>query len=132
MGFLGKGWAFPITTAAPTMPGAPTPIAMSADDVKIQQSIQIILTTTPGERVMRSDFGCGLNLMVFADQSQSTIGDAVSEVKLALARWEPRINVLSVDAVSTVDEPNLLLINVEYLVLATNSRFNLVYPFYLS
>jgi phage baseplate assembly protein W len=129
MGFLGTGWRFPVATA----PGGATagPIAKARDDEKIAQAIWIILTTTPGERVMRPDFGCGLNRLVFADLGEATIGQVIQSVERALARWEPRIDVLSVDATPDSGQENVLLIDIDYVVLATNSRFNLVYPFYL-
>lgn len=129
--FLGRGWRFPIGTA-PIAGQNAGPIAEAAKDDKITQSIWMILTTAPGERVMRPDFGCGLNQLVFANLSQETIGQVTNAVTLALARWEPRIQVLAVNAAPSPTLENVLLIGIEYLVLETNSRFNLVYPFYLS
>jgi Bacteriophage baseplate protein W len=131
MSFLGNGWRFPVGTQ-PLDGEQAGPIAMLGDDEKIAQSIWIILTTSPGERVMRADFGCGLNQMVFASLSQSTIGQVITKVKNALAQWEPRISVDSVDATPSTTETNLLLISIAYTVSITNSRFNLVYPYYLS
>jgi phage baseplate assembly protein W len=132
MGFLGTGWRFPIGAQADgdLPPGGP--IAMASDADKIAQSIWIILTTSPGERVMRGDFGCGLNRLVFADLSQATLGQVKDSVQSALAAWEPRIQLMSVDVAVDDDQPNVLLIAIDYVVLATNSRFNLVYPFFLS
>jgi len=132
MSFLGNGWAFPIGAQPPKQGDQAGPIAMLADEAKIAQAIWIILTTSPGERVMRSTFGCGLNQLVFANLSQATLGQVVAKVKSALVQWEPRINVTSVDAAPSTDDPNLLLIGINYVVLSTNSRFNLVYPYYLS
>src|SRR3954462_6625112 len=117
MGFLGRGWSFPISAqAAAGETGGP--IAMLGDDAKIAQAIWIILTTSPGERVMRSTFGCGFNQLVLANLSQATLGQVVAKVKSALAQWEPRINVTSVDAAPSTDDPNLLLIGINYVVLS--------------
>jgi uncharacterized protein len=132
MGFLGTGWRFPISAQAGTDLPPAGPIATASDADKIAQSIWIILTTSPGERVMRGDFGCGLNRLVFADLSQATLGQVKDQVQVALTAWEPRIKVMAVDAAVADDQPNVLLIAIDYVVLGTNSRFNLVYPFFLS
>jgi phage baseplate assembly protein W len=122
--FLGTGWAFPIAVA----PGGA--ISLSADEEDIRQAISIILGTTPGERVMRPDFGAGLQALVFEPINQTTMALAKHHVEQALVRWEPRIDsvTVSVDA-----EPRLgrLLIDIRYRVRATNVFYNLVYPFYL-
>jgi hypothetical protein len=91
----------------------------------------MILGTARGERVMRPDFGCGIHDLVFAVNNATTAGRVVGEVRQALIQWEPRIDVLDVTASPDATEPNRLLIEIEYRVRATNSRFNLVYPFYL-
>ena len=79
---------------------------------------------------MRPDFGCGIHDLVFANASAATVGRIVHEVNEALLRLEPRIDVLQVDA-RPGDTSNVLLIEIEYEVRATNTAFNLVYPFYL-
>lgn len=124
--FLGIGWSFPV---AKTEPGGQ--IAMAAYEASIRQAIWIILGTAPGERVMRPEFGCGIHNLVFAVNSAGTAGQAATLVRQALVRWEPRIDVLKVGAAPDSADPTLLLIEIEYRVRATNSRFNLVYPFYL-
>ena len=123
--FLGRGWKFP--------PGLDTNrhIAMTGDEQGISQSIWMILSTAPGERVMRPDFGCGIHALVFAPNTPGTAGQITAEVRDALIRWEPRIDVLAVDTVPDDTQPHLLLIAISYQVRATNSRFDLVYPFYL-
>ena len=80
---------------------------------------------------MRPDFGCGIHDLVFASNSAATIGEIVSEVSEALIEWEPRIDVLNVDVQTAPNQPNQLLIQINYQVRTTNNRFNLVYPFYL-
>ena len=103
---------------------------MSAGEKNIQQAIWIILATAPGERVMRPDFGCGIHHLVFEVNNSTTISSAVEEVRHALILWEPRIEVLKVDAELRGVQGELLLINVNYRVRSTNNYFNFVYPFY--
>lgn len=131
--FLGIGWAFPVRV------GKDGAIAPSQYEDNIKESIQVILGTAKGERQMRSDFGCGIHELVFARNNTATAGMAAYHVEQALIRWEPRIELLKVDAfpdretkggVSVPSER--LIITVEYRVIATNSIFNLVYPFYLT
>jgi len=125
-GFLGLGWNFPIVLDDDgQVKMAPEP------EEGISQAIWMILGTSPGERVMRPDFGCGINDMVFGVNNAGTANAVAGEVREALALWEPRIDVLDVYAVPDSSRPNLLLIEINYQVRSTNSRFNLVYPFYL-
>ena len=123
--FLGIGWSFPIALDREGQ------MRMAPPDDGIRQSIWTILSTSPGERVMRPDFGCGLHDLVFGVNSAGTATAVGRAVRDALATWEPRIDVLDVFAVPDPAESNLLLIEINYQVRSTNSRFNLVYPFYL-
>jgi uncharacterized protein len=124
--FLGLGWNFPIAALDSGQ------IAPTADgDTSIRQSIWLILSTAPGERVMRPDFGCGLSDLVFGVNNAATATAVTRAVREALATWEPRIDVLDVYAAPDPSRPNVLVIEINYQVLATNSRANLVYPFYL-
>jgi uncharacterized protein len=125
-GFLGLGWNFPVTLDDDgQVEMAPEP------EEGISQSIWMILGTSPGERVMRPDFGCGIHDMVFGVNNTGTANAVAGAVREALAVWEPRIDVLDVYAVPDPARPNLLLIEINYQVRSSNSRFNLVYPFYL-
>ncbi len=122
--FLGRGWRFPVGVDARGGIGT----AAGSDD--IEQAIRIILETSPGERVMRPEFGCGLHDLVFAPNSPTTAGLVDFHVREALGRWEPRIEVD--DVVVRPDPQNraVLLINIRYRLRATNDERNLVYPFY--
>jgi phage baseplate assembly protein W len=122
--FLGVGWAHPVREEGGR-------IATAAYEDSIRDAVWLILATAPGERVMRPDFGCGIHDLVFATASATTLGEVVREVSDALVRWEPRIEVLGVDAAPDPDEPARLLVEVGYRVRTTNNQFNLVYPFYL-
>jgi phage baseplate assembly protein W len=122
--FLGVGWRFPVGLAEGR-------IAMAQYEEAVRQSIWIILATARGERQMRPDFGCGVHDLVFAVNSAEAAGRVATEVRQALLKWEPRIDVTRVEAGADEAEPSRLLIEIEYKVRATNNRFNLVYPFYL-
>ena len=124
--FLGVGWNFPVSLDG----GGQIGLTPSGDE-GIRQSIWMILSTSPGERVMRPDFGCGIHELVFGVNNASTGSAVAAAVREALAIWEPRVDVLDVYAAPDPAEPNRLLIEINYQVRATNSRFNLVYPFYL-
>jgi uncharacterized protein len=124
--FLGRGWAFPVTVDP-----ADGRIAMAGGDDGVRQSIWSILSTAPGERVMRPDFGCPLQDLVFAVNDDATAAEVAAAVREALALWEPRIDVLDVYAAADPVAAEVLRIEINYEVRATNSRFNLVYPFYL-
>ncbi|HEY1370513.1 MAG TPA: GPW/gp25 family protein [Gaiellaceae bacterium] len=123
--FLGVGWAFPV---APEADGA---VALARHEESVSQSIWLILGTAPGERVMRPDFGCGIFDLVFSVANTTTAGLVTEEVRRALVRWEPRIDLLEVSAEPDPSQPATLAIRIGYRVRATNNVFNLVYPFYL-
>jgi len=97
----------------------------------IRQAIRIILGTNPGERLMRPDFGAGLNQFVFEPLNTTTMAQVKTRVEEALIDWEPRIDVGEVRVSADPSDRNTLLIEVQYRVRATDSRQNLVYPFYL-
>jgi len=123
--FLGTGTGFPLALDAKTHS-----VVRAEYEESVRQSILIILGTAKGERAMRPDFGCGIHDLVFATLSASTIGRIDREVHEALLRNEPRIDVLGLKV--TPDASGAaLLIDIEYEVRATNTAFNLVYPFYL-
>jgi uncharacterized protein len=123
--FLGVGWAFPPCVQAD---GKVATVAFEED---IRQAIHIILGTNPGERVMRPDFGAGLNAFVFEPLNETTQQSVKTRVEEALVDWEPRIDVEEVRVVIDSAERNKLLITVSYRVRASNALHNLVYPFYL-
>jgi phage baseplate assembly protein W len=122
--FLGVGWAFPV------QPGPDGDVAMAAYEDDIREAVHIILATRPGERVMRPDFGAGLHQLVFEPITTTTLTLARHRVEEALVRWEPRIDHVTVRV--EADPPlGRLLISIDYRVRATNTFYNLVYPFYV-
>jgi phage baseplate assembly protein W len=123
--FLGVGTGFPLAIDPAT-----SGLARAEYEESVRQSILIILGTAKGERVMRPDFGCGIHDLVFANNSPTTVGRLIREIHESLLRLEPRIDVTQVD-VTPGATSNVLLIDIDYEVRATNTAFNLVYPFYL-
>jgi phage baseplate assembly protein W len=121
---LGVGWAFPVKP----INGRLT-YARYEDD--IEQAIQIVLQTAPGERVMLPEFGAGLRDFVFEPNSLVTHRAIETSVMQALIDWEPRIDIERVEVVANENEPNVLSIHLDYVVRATNTFYNRVYPFYL-
>lgn len=123
--FFGVGVAF----APASSPSGD--LALSAHEVDIRQSIRIILGTSPGERVMRPDFGAGLKKLVFEPIGANTAALAQYNVQKALIEWEPRIDQITV-TVTQQRGPSSLLIDIRYRVRLTNVFYNLVYPFFLT
>lgn len=124
--FLGKGWSFPIQLD----PGTGD-IAIVAYEEDIRQAILLILRTKLGERVMRPDFGAGLETLVFEPVNTTTMARVQHRVQEGLITWEPRINLNSVEVTTDPVAPNTLNISIGYTVRSTNTFYNLVYPFYL-
>jgi len=122
--FLGRGWKFQVSVEDGE-------IASSEGEYSIKESIKIILGTAKGERVMRPDFGCDINEIVFAPINTSTGTLIDFHIREALLIWEPRIDLLNVHVSPDENEKNKLIINIEYMVKASNTKSNLVYPFYL-
>ena len=123
--FLGRGWRFPV---AVNRTGG---LATSSQEENIRESIFIILGTAPGERIMKPTFGCDIHDLVFAPNNPNTCGLAAHYCQEALEKWEPRIASVTAKAKPAPDEPNKILIDIEYVVIANNITRNLVYPFYL-
>jgi Bacteriophage baseplate protein W len=124
--FLGKGWKFPVKVDGSGR------IVLSEFEEDIREAVRIILLTAKGERVMRPEFGTGLHNFVFETMSVTNIGTIQAAIQNALIEWEPRIELLSVSVEADQGEVGKLLINIDYEVRATNTQFNLVFPFYLS
>jgi hypothetical protein len=123
--FLGIGWRFPLQV---TPSGR---IAQARHEQRIEESILLILSTSPGERPMLPDFGCGIHDLVMAPNDPRTVALVVHLVRRALTKYESRVDLLDVSADNPPDAPNLLLIRLSYRVRSTNAMGNLVYPFYI-
>ncbi len=94
-------------------------IAMVEEDESVRQAILMLIETVPGERVMRPDYGCSLNRLVFGPNDETTAGLAIHYVRIALDRWEPRIDILGLDAQQDPDKPGQLDIVLDYRVRAS-------------
>ena len=98
----------------------------------IHQSLQILFATQLGERVMQDEFGCDLNGFLFEEISQGLVNSLTAVISDAILYHEPRITMDKLEIDRSASEPGLLLISIHYTVKSTNSRYNMVYPFYLN
>jgi phage baseplate assembly protein W len=94
-------------------------IEMVSDNAAVRQAILLLLSTIPGERVMRPDYGCDIYRLIFSPNDDTTAGLAIHYVRQALERWEPRIQLLRVDAERSPDSGEHLDIFIEYRILAS-------------
>lgn len=123
--FLGTGWTFPVTLDENGN------IATARELVIIDRSIEVVLGTAKGERLMRPDFGSDLFNFVFKPLNHSNKRGMATAVKTALQKWEKRIRLLDVVVSSDASDPGTALISIEYEVRSSNTKGNMVYPFYL-
>ncbi|GCF09775.1 GPW/gp25 family protein [Dictyobacter arantiisoli] len=107
-------------------------IALVDELASVRQAILLLLTTMPGERVMRPNYGCQLHRLMFSPNDQTTAGLAIHYVRQALNLWEPRIEVLRLDAEYNADAPEQLVIGLEYRILATQQLDATTFSFNLS
>lgn len=122
---IGRGWAFPPRVG-------PNGVMMLTNErTELNEAIRIILSTSPGQRVMRPAFGCRLQELIFAPNDSQTAAQARRYVEDALGMWEPRINVLDIRVYPEPHERFQLMIEVHYEVKATRDQRTLVYPFFL-
>lgn len=123
--FIGAGWNFPLRLD-PT-----NSVALATDVRDIEQAMEIIIRTAPGERPMRPEFGCRIQDHLFSPTNQATQSAIAHDVRSALERWEPRIDVEEVHVGFDHEYQNMFYIDVGYRVRGENSERNLVFPFYL-
>jgi len=122
--FIGAGWAFP--AGVDTRGG----VALVRGDTELVQAMRLILSTYPGERPMRPDFGSRLRDFVFRGPDEAMKAELCQEVRTALLRWEPRVDVQNVEVKPDPDDRTVVYIDIAYTPKATNDRRNLVFPFY--
>jgi uncharacterized protein len=123
--FVGRGLAWPMQV---DHSGS---IRLTSGTSDLDSSLRLVLITAPGERVMRPEFGCRIHELVFEPVNANTLGRMTQATREALTRWEPRIDVEAVSAVSDPAVSGLVHISIDYRVRATNDRRNLVHPFYV-
>lgn len=124
--YLGNGLSFPLRVDARGQ------IALVSGNEDIEQSIRIILSTKPGERVMRPTFGCRAQELLFEPRSAATVSLLQEYVYQALRIWEPRIEVRQVRVINDDDQPGTLLAEIEYEIKAVHDTRSIVYPFYIA
>ena len=122
--FIGAGWAFPLGVAA----NGSFELATGAR--KLEQSMRLILSTYLGERPMRPNFGCKIRDFVFEGATLDNTAAVAAEVRDALRRCEPRVDIAGVHVYPDESERGLLYIDVDYVVKANYDRRSLVFPFY--
>ncbi len=123
--FLGKGWSFPPSFNAQTKT-----VDITEKEEDINRSLQILLTTTTGERVMEPKYGCNMEELLFEPLNTSTKTIIIDKIKTAILYFEPRIDARSITLNTQNELEGEVLIEIEYEVRATNSRFNFVFPYY--
>lgn len=107
-------------------------VAMVSDRDSVRQAILLLIATTPGERVMRPDYGCLLKRLVFSPNDDTTAGLAIHYVRRALEQWEPRIDIVRLDANRDEQYPEYLHLFLEYRVRATQQQDQLTFSFSLA
>lgn len=125
--FLGTGWSFP-----PEFGPGGAELAMVAGVEDIHQSLGILFATRLGERPMQESFGCNLDEVLFAEIDHGLVSRLTSMIHDAILQHEPRIQLHELDVSPDPHEAAKLRIRLDYSVLGTNSRFNMVFPFYLN
>jgi uncharacterized protein len=123
--FLGKGWSFP-----PSFNAQSRTVDITEKEEDINRSLQILLTTTVGERVMEPRYGCNMEDLLFEPLNTSTKTIIIDKIKTAILYFEPRIDARSITLNTQNELEGEILIEIEYEVRATNSRFNFVFPYY--
>ncbi|MEX0929998.1 MAG: GPW/gp25 family protein [Balneolales bacterium] len=124
--FLGKGWEFPVRFS-----NRGENVGMSEQEIDIRESLEILISTTRGERVMRPDYGTNLQGNIFDAMRTSSAARISEDIRRSILFHEPRV-VLEEVSYREKREEGLILITVEYTIIATNTRTNLVYPFYIN
>jgi len=125
--FLGKGWSFP-----PTFSKQSNTVNMEEKEIDIEQSLQILLTTAVGERVMQPKYGCNMDELVFEPLNTSIKTLMIDKIKTAILFFEPRIDAKKIELNTQNELEGEVLVEIEYVVRATNSRFNFVFPYYIN
>ncbi len=125
--FLGTGWGFP-----PEFSNMSNQVGMLNNEDDIQSSLQILLATTQGERVLRPDYGCNLDELIFESLTATFKTYIKDLIATAILYYESRIDVNKIELNDTGEIEGRILISIDYTIRSTNSRYNLVYPFYIN
>jgi phage baseplate assembly protein W len=123
--YLGRGWSFP-----PDFVLAPPGVTMLEEEADVASSMEILLSTTPGERVMQPLYGCNLSELVFESLDTRLKTLMADKIESAILYFEPRVTLETVNLDDSLEPEGVILIEIVYRVKTTNSRFNFVYPYY--
>ncbi len=123
--FLGTGWSFP-----PAFNRQMQSVVMTTDVEDIERSLQVLLTTAPGERIMQPRYGCDMTDLVFESLDTGTKTIITDRIKTSILFFEPRIKAERIELDSSNEAEGEILVHIEYTIPATNSRYNFVFPFY--
>ena len=123
--FLGRGWSFP-----PSFNPALQQVEMTANEEDVRKSLEVLLQTTVGERIMQPKYGCNLEEYLFESMDTATKTLIRDKVETAILYFEPRIEAKKIELDDSLQLEGVVLIKIEYIIRATNSRFNFVFPFY--
>lgn len=122
--FIGRGWPYPLDV------NASGGVAMAGGTRKLEQAMRLVLSTYPGERPYRPEFGCRLKDYVFDGATVDVLARISEEVRASLMRWEPRATVNNVEVYPDPVNQALVYIDIDYTPKGENDPRNLVYPFY--
>jgi hypothetical protein len=125
--FLGSGWNFP-----PVFTGGGRDVVMATAEEDIRQSLEILLSTRLGERTLLPDFGSDLSLCLFEEAGRALTTKLTDAIGDAILFYEPRVKLEKLEVRTHDLENGVLLISLYYVIKAVNSRFNMVYPFYIN
>lgn len=124
--FLGTGWGFPITFSKHPQ----CAVRMVAEEEDIKESLSILLSTHPGERIMREDYGMSMEDLIFEPVTTNLLTYVEELIRRSILFYEPRINLEKVDILQDELLEGKVKIELQYTVIRTNSRFNFVFPYY--
>ncbi|MEX0290388.1 MAG: GPW/gp25 family protein [Flavobacteriaceae bacterium] len=125
--FTGSGWSFP-----PTFDKVERKVLLTSDKEDIEKSLEILLGTIKGERIMQPSFGCNMDEMVFESFNLTTKNYLIDLVQTAILYHEARIEPLKIALDESFITEGRILIEIDYIIRSSNSRFNMVYPFYIN
>jgi uncharacterized protein len=125
--FLGRGWSFP-----PSFSKELLTVEMTEKETDIERTLQILLTTTLGERVMQPKYGCNMEELLFEPLNRTTKTIIIDKIRTSILYFEPRIDAKKIELDMTGELEGKVLIRIEYIIRATNSRFNFVFPYYIN
>lgn len=123
--FLGRGWSFP-----PEFNITSQSVEMTEKVDDIYKSLEILLTTKVGERIMQPKYGCNMDELIFESLDTATKTIIIDKIKTAILYFEPRIDAKKIELNTDNESEGVIVLEIEYVVRATNSRFNFVYPYY--